>query len=61
MNAPSTTDWQTWAALAIVVGTVVIFTVAIMRRRKNSRAGCGTGCDCPKPKVASEQSPEAKS
>jgi len=32
------TDWQTWAALAVVLATVVVF--ALRARRRKSKSGC---------------------
>jgi preprotein translocase subunit YajC len=40
-------DWQTIAAAAIVVVTLVIFVVRISRPKKKS--SCGHDCGCDKP------------
>lgn len=39
----SFTDWQTWAALAIVIVTALIF--AVRSAKKKSSGGCGS-CGC---------------
>jgi len=38
------TDFQSWAALAVVVITTLIF--AIRAARKGEPGGCGGGCAC---------------
>lgn len=43
-------EWQSWAAIAVVVVTLTLFVMrAILRRRKGKSAslGCASGgCDC---------------
>jgi hypothetical protein len=36
-------DWQTWAALAIVVVTAAILAYRVLLKRKT---GCGSDCGC---------------
>jgi hypothetical protein len=40
------TDWQSWAAGAVVLTTLVLFII----RWRRKRPGCGGGCDCTKEK-----------
>jgi hypothetical protein len=42
-------DWQSWAALAVVLATVAIFVARAVRSRKKGSA-CGGGCGC-SPKI----------
>lgn len=35
-------DWQSWAAGAIVLITMIIFILRLIRKKP----GCGGGCDC---------------
>lgn len=44
-------DWQTWAALAVVLVTAIAFAVRAIRRRRRGAIGCGGGCDCAKKPV----------
>jgi hypothetical protein len=39
-------NWQSIAALTVVLITVVLFTVRAAKRRK--KTGCGGGCGCGK-------------
>lgn len=42
-------NWQTIAALGIVLATVVILvTVFVRRLRPSAKGGCGGGCGCVK-------------
>jgi hypothetical protein len=45
-------DWQSYAAIAVVVLTAIVFAFRIAGRRKS---GCGGGCGCtpPGPRVRS--------
>jgi len=40
------TDWQTWAAAGIVLGTLAIFAIRIFAKPKGKKGGCGHGCGC---------------
>ncbi len=42
MNSPS--DWQTWATLAVVAVTALMFLRNALRKKK--AGGCGSGCGC---------------
>jgi len=37
-------DWQSWAALGVVVITAVVFSLRM--RKAKGKAGCGSGCGC---------------
>jgi len=41
-------DWQTWAALAVVLLAVLFLLSKVLRKKKKS--GCGSGCGCGKTK-----------
>lgn len=41
-------DWQSIAALAVVVAVVILFALRVFRRR-NSKTACGCGGKCPIP------------
>jgi hypothetical protein len=43
-------DWQSWAALAVVLGTLVIFVRKYFRPHKKT-AGCSSCGSAPKAKV----------
>lgn len=52
----TTADWQTWAALAVVALTAIVFAIRIALRRGTTGdgdGGCAAGCGCAatKPKV----------
>lgn len=42
-------DWQTWAALAVVLFVALIFA-AKLGGRKKAGGGCGHNCGCDHPK-----------
>ncbi len=46
-------DWQSWAALAVVVVTMGIFLARSLRRKKpgSCGSGCGCGSSAKKPKL----------
>jgi hypothetical protein len=46
------TDWQTYAAGAIVTLTVAVFLIRLAR---GGRGGCGGSCGCPKQTAASRE------
>jgi hypothetical protein len=48
MNASN--DWQSWAALLVVLGTVVIFVRRTFQTKKKT-AGCSSCGSAPKAKV----------
>jgi hypothetical protein len=39
-------DWQTWAALGVVVITAVLFVVRAIRKRRKAASGCASAGDC---------------
>lgn len=45
-------DWQTPAALAVVLTTAGIFAYRLLTRKKT---GCGGGCACPAPRKPGSQ------
>jgi hypothetical protein len=45
-------DWQSFAALGVVLGTLTIFVIRAVRSRKKG-GSCGGGCGCA-PKIKSK-------
>ncbi len=44
-------DWQTWAALAVVAITAVLYVRRVLgKRKKRSGGSCGGDCGCDKNK-----------
>lgn len=39
-------NWQSFAAIAVIIVTVILFAVRAARKRK--KPGCGGGCGCGK-------------
>jgi hypothetical protein len=41
MDSAPSTDWQTWAAIGVVVLTVLVMVWRIVKRSRKKSGGCG--------------------
>ncbi len=51
----NTTDWQTWAALGVVLFTAVVFAVKSAKKKSGSCGSCGCGAAHPKKPLADHE------